>query len=393
MMQNPALLPPGFQDLLPPESDREAHLVQIISQLYASFGYRFVKPPLMEFENSFTASDMGRSLSSQTFRLMDPVSHAMMVVRADITPQIVRLAQARMPSSPRPLRLFYSADSLRVEAGQIRTARQFTQIGCECICVNSVDVDCEISLLALLSLKTLDLSDMTMDVVLPSLVPALLKDLNLSWDQEAQIKKSLHHKDISNLSMLDQDDQRLFESLLNAVGPADQAIEKMLDISNIPEEEKKRLHRIKDIIERLNVALSDFDMDHVSITFDPLETLGFDYHTGFGFALFSPDIQGELGRGGRYKACFSNDLNQAESSDVEDACGFSLYTDNLRKLIKGQGKPKRLWVPLQTTWSDIRSYQQDGWHVIRDVNGSMSIQDIKDMGCTHKLDGKKIIQL
>ena len=56
---SPALLPPGFQDLLPPESDRERYLIQTISDIYKSFGYRFVKPPLMEFESSFTASSMG----------------------------------------------------------------------------------------------------------------------------------------------------------------------------------------------------------------------------------------------------------------------------------------------------------------------------------------------
>lgn len=143
-----SLLPAGFQDLLPPESDREAYLIQRISDLYKSFGYRFVKPPLMEFEKSFRANELGEALSPQAFRLMDPVSKDMLVLRADITPQIARLAATRMPNSPRPLRLFYAADSLRVQAGQIRTARQFTQIGCECIGLDDSEIDVEIALFA-----------------------------------------------------------------------------------------------------------------------------------------------------------------------------------------------------------------------------------------------------
>ena len=394
---SPALLPPGFQDLLPPDSDREAYLIQIIGEVYKSFGYRFVKPPLMEFEGSFTASPMGRELSDQTFRLMDPVSHAMLVLRADITPQIVRLAETRMPNSPRPLRLFYAADSMRVKAGQIRTARQFTQIGCECIGVDDVDADLEICLLALLSLKALDLEDITLDLAVPGLVPAILSSLKLDDARYEAVKKSLGQKDLAALSDLNPETDDLFRKLLAAVGPAEAGLKNLRAIDALPQAQMTTIQRMQDVVEKLATVMHVYGLGHVSITVDPLETLGFDYHTGLGFTLFSKTIQGELGRGGRYKARFADDNltdNHAQSpKPAEDACGFSLYTDNLRKLVKHGGKPNRLFVPADTPWQDIKAYQDEGWKIIRQTGPGCDDKTLKDMGCTHKIESGKAVKL
>ena len=53
-------------------------------------------------------------MASDTFRMMDPVSHRMVGVRADMTPQIARIAATRLAHAPRPLRLSYAGQVLRV---------------------------------------------------------------------------------------------------------------------------------------------------------------------------------------------------------------------------------------------------------------------------------------
>lgn len=393
---SPALLPPGFQDLLPPDSDKESYLTQQITNLFKSYGYRFVKPPLMEFEGSFTASWMGRGLSEKTFRLMDPLSHSMLVLRADITPQIVRLARSRMPNSPRPLRLFYAADSVRVQGGQIRTARQFTQIGCECIGLDSIEADLEICVLALLSLKKLDLENITLDLTIPSLVPALLSKMNVDPSRYDEIKKGLRQKNINNLDMLSKDQCLVFEALLSAVGPAKHGLDKLAAMDDLPVDEKKNIERLSNLVMRLRDIIDTLGLEGITITIDPLETHGFDYHSGFGFTLFSNEIQGELGRGGRYQAVFelSNDItNDQISNDHEPACGFSLYTDNLRRLVDGKGRPNRVAVPQDLGWKEMLEYQKDGWVVVRQIGQDMQDKDLKLMGCTHKLDGQDIVEI
>src|SRR5687768_9716419 len=68
---SPALLPAGLADLLPPEAEREAALVEALVEIFARHGYERVKPPLLEFEDSLFAGS-GAALADQTFRLMDP---------------------------------------------------------------------------------------------------------------------------------------------------------------------------------------------------------------------------------------------------------------------------------------------------------------------------------
>ena len=57
-------------DLLPPEAEREAALVEALMAAFAGHGYERVKPPLLEFEDSLLAGS-GAAVAEQTFRLMD----------------------------------------------------------------------------------------------------------------------------------------------------------------------------------------------------------------------------------------------------------------------------------------------------------------------------------
>ena len=127
-----ALLPAGFPDMLPPDAGHEAATVERLMAALAARGYERVKPPLVEFEDTLLAGP-GAAMANQTFRVMDPVSQRMMGVRADLTLQIARIAESRLQSAPKPLRVCYAGDVLRVTGGQLRPERQFTQVGAELI--------------------------------------------------------------------------------------------------------------------------------------------------------------------------------------------------------------------------------------------------------------------
>ncbi len=100
---HPALLPTGFYDLLPPEAEIEAEVTARLMGVLTAHGYERVKPPLVEFEETLL-SGAGAVMASETFRTMDPVSHRMIGVRADMTPQVARIAATPPCARPRPLR-------------------------------------------------------------------------------------------------------------------------------------------------------------------------------------------------------------------------------------------------------------------------------------------------
>jgi len=141
---HPALLPAGFYDLLPPEAEIEAAVTGRLMGVLAAHGYERVKPPLVEFEETLL-SGAGAAMASDTFRTMDPISHRMIGVRADMTPQVARIAATRLAHRPRPLRLSYAGQVLRVKGSQMRPERQTGQAGAELIGAGGPEASCSSS--------------------------------------------------------------------------------------------------------------------------------------------------------------------------------------------------------------------------------------------------------
>ena len=142
-----ALLPAGLKDVLPPDAESEASVRETLISAFVSRGYDRVKPPLIEFEDSLV-SGSGEATSSQTFRMMDPVSQLMLGVRPDMTLQVARIATTRLVDEPRPLRLSYAGEVLRVRGSSLRPERQFAQVGAELIGSDKPEADAEVILMA-----------------------------------------------------------------------------------------------------------------------------------------------------------------------------------------------------------------------------------------------------
>src|SRR5579862_8385767 len=157
---HPALLPAGLRDLLPPDAAIEAAVVERLMAVLASHGYERVKPPLLEFETSLLGGS-GAAMAQETFRLMDPVSRRMIGIRADMTLQIARIAASRLIKSPRPLRLAYAGQVLRVHGTQLRPERQFGQIGAELIGSDAQVADAEVIGLAAETLAAIGVSSVS----------------------------------------------------------------------------------------------------------------------------------------------------------------------------------------------------------------------------------------
>ena len=53
------LLPSGLTDLLAPQAEQDAKAVEAVLSCFASFGYKRIKPPLVEFEQTLLAEGLG----------------------------------------------------------------------------------------------------------------------------------------------------------------------------------------------------------------------------------------------------------------------------------------------------------------------------------------------
>src|SRR5487761_2765020 len=195
-LPNPALLPAGLRDLLPPGAETEASAVEALMTVFAAHGYQRIRPPLLEFEDSLLAGS-GAAVADQTFRLMDPDSQRMMGLRADTTPQVVRIATTRLAGAPR---LSSAGQCLRVRGSQIAPDRQVPQAGIELIGRDSPAADAEIILVGAEALAAAGLARPSFDLTLPTLTPALMDDAGIEAAPRAALARALDRKDAASVA-------------------------------------------------------------------------------------------------------------------------------------------------------------------------------------------------
>lgn len=374
-----ALLPSGFSDLLPPEAGQETDAITLLLKTFKQFGYDRIKPPLAEFEESLFAPGPGASLMHETFRMMDPISHRMMGIRSDITAQIARIASSRLQNEPRPLRLCYANDVLRTKGSQQRTARQFTQVGCEIIGSDTVEADVEIAVVAVKALSDLGVTDLTVDLNLPRLADLVFAEYKTDDAHIYKINKALQDRDQEALSGMNDNAAKLFASILDVAGNEAQIFKTLSKHGFM----KTQIKRLEDVYQGVQKALKELELAGVKITIDVLETSGLEYHRGVTFAFYTGGSHAPIGRGGRYTIAFAE-----EKASEESASGFTVYTDVLKNALPEKEAAKRIAVGASESWGTIKALQDEGWIVVRGCG-----QNKEHEGCTHKFEDGKIIEV
>ena len=363
---NLALLPGGVVDLLPPDAEVEAHAVAAVMHVFASHGYDRVKPPLLEFEDGLL-SGSGAAMADQTFRLLDPESRRMMGLRADMTPQIARIASTRMAAYPRPLRLSYAGQCLRVHASQLSPDRQVAQAGIELIGPDNPEADAEIVLLAAEALAAVGLARVSFDITLPPLAPALLDEAGIAGPARLRLTRALDRKDAAAVAEEGGACAGLLAELLLAAGPVGPALRVLAGAPLGPA--SRALHQ------RLAATIAAIERQSpgLRLTLDPLEFRGFRYHTGICVTVFAPGHHEELGRGGRYV-----------SGEQEPATGLTLFPDAVLRARTAPAERRRAYLPWGTPPEAGAALRARGFATVAALEPAADgAAEARRLGCTH----------
>jgi ATP phosphoribosyltransferase regulatory subunit len=369
-----ALLPAGLMDVLPPAADFEARTVERLMRHFASFGYERVKPPLIEFEETMLAGSAA-ALAADTFRLLDPVSQRMLALRPDMTMQVARIASSRLAHRPRPLRLGYSGQVMRLRGTQLRPERQFGEVGAEIVGSDAAAADVEVIVMATSALADLGVSGLTVDLGLPTLVPAILADAPLDPGSGDRLRLALDRKDLAAIaamaSVLGESRAAMLTRLVAGTGPAEDALPTLLalDLPPVAATERARLVRVHEQLRGQSPSLT--------LTIDPVESRGFEYHSGVTYTLFAAAAQDEIGRGGRYR-----------TETGEASTGVTLFIDAVMRALSCPTPQQRLFLPAATDPEIARRLRGKGWIAIGALEDGIDIMaEAARLGCTHVLIG------
>lgn len=370
---NPALLPAGFRDVLPPDAETEALTVEALMGVFARHGYERVKPPLIEFEGSLFQG-AGEALAEQTFRLMDPVSQRMMGLRADTTPQIARIAATRLGAAPRPLRLSYAGQSLRVRGSQLTPDRQVAQAGVELFGADTPAADAEIIAVGAEALAAAGLTRISVDLTMPTLAPALIAVATEDPAARRQLAHALDRKDAAAVARHGAAMAETLTALLLAAGPLRSALD-ALRKADLPEAARPLAGRLAETVHAVRRRLPA-----LTLTVDPVEFRGFRYHTGVAFTVYAPGRNGELGRGGRY-------LGQND----EPATGLTLHPDAILRAAPPRPPRPRCYVP---AGQDGEAARTRGFATVAGLDPATDpAAEARRLHCTHLLRGGEPVAL
>ncbi len=365
------LLPEGFHDALPPFAEAASRLERDVLDTLQSHGYARITPPLAEYEDVLTAR-MNGAAKSDLMRFVDPISQRTLAIRPDMTMQVGRIAATGMADAPRPLRLSYSGQVLKLRSGQLRPQRSRLQIGAELIGSDSVAAASEIVTVAIEALGRAGVEGITVDFTMPDLIDILSRGpLPLNAAQAQEVRAELDMKDAGGLAELGATG---YLPLIEATGPFEEAVQRLreFDSENLLE---SRLDGIAEIAANIS--------GKANLTLDPTERHGFEYQNWFGFTLFAEGFVGAMGRGGSYEIAGPN-------GQTESAVGFSLYPSPLIEAGFGAKSRDQLFLPVGHDPAIAEKLRADGWRTVAALSDQ---DDGKALGCTHRLDGDKPVAM
>ncbi|MDO6413037.1 ATP phosphoribosyltransferase regulatory subunit [Sphingomonas sp. BIUV-7] len=356
------LLPEGLRDRLPPSAEAASRLMHRTIVAIGRHGYARVSPPLAEFEESLVGR-LKAARAQDLLRMVDPVSQRMLALRPDMTAQVGRIAATRLSHAPRPLRLAYGGQVVKLRATQLRPERELAQVGAELIGRDTVAAAIEILNVALDALAAAGVTDVTIDLTLPDLVDTLASGaLPLPASRADEVRELLDAKDAGALAAAGAE---AYLPLLSACGPIDTALSKLRSLNGLEILDSRLL-----AIEQIAAAIGT----RATLTLDPTERHGFEYQSWIGFSLFGEGLTGEIGRGGSY-ALMHDDGTE------EPAIGFSLYLDPLVDIGLGTEPARRIFLALGHDAATAARLRSEGWTTIAALG-----EDDAPADCSHILE-------
>ena len=368
------LLPAGLSDILYPNAHIQSKIIENLLDIFSSYGYLRVKPPLVEYEETLLSDGPGKVLKDSTFRVMDPLSQKMLALRADVTAQISRIASTRLSHLSRPLRLSYSGDVLRVKGDSFNMERQKTQVGAELIGPKSEVIDAEIMLVCVKALKSINIDNLTIDINLPFLRKYLLTGISPSLKHS--INQYIDNKDKQSLKKLKFENLNIISELMDVFGDHLNVIKYL--------QELKSKGILVDIIDHYLTVIDIVRKNDKSIklSIDPLENRGFKYHTGITFTIFSDKLKGEIAKGGSYNI-----------STGETATGCTIYTEKVYPKLMLNLDKDLVYIPY-LNMKDADEIIKKGYRIVfGSVANSEFEKEASEMNCKYIWKDNTILKL
>lgn len=187
--KNRWLLPEGVEEILPRQAWQIEQFQRRVLDIYRSWGYELVIPPMIEYSESLLIG-MGSQMDLQTFKLTDQLSGRTLAVRADITPQVARI-DAHSYRQEGATRLCYAGTVLHTRPRSQLASREPLEVGAELYGDAGIYSDIEVISLMLTTIGAAGVKRRYLDLGHVGIYRALLESAGVSADGQQALVDAL----------------------------------------------------------------------------------------------------------------------------------------------------------------------------------------------------------
>lgn len=374
------LLPDGVEEILPGDAAAIESLRRRLVDIYRSWGYDQVIPPLIEYTDSLLIG-MGADIDLLTFKMTDQLSGRTLGIRADITPQVARM-DAHSCRREGPNRLCYAGHVLHTRPKGPLATRSPIQAGVELFGEAGLEADIEVISLMLECLGQIGLERPNIDLGHVGIYRAVVESAELDEQQQQGYFELLQHKAVSEIEAWVEEhvsDKTIAEVLrqLPRLAGDKLMLEKARDLfEGVSEEALAALDELE-----LVAAVICERYPNTHLYFDLGELRGYHYHTGIVFAAFAQGQGQAIANGGRY------DHIGEVFGRSRAATGFALDVTKVVTLLEPQYQPKTgIYAPVSDDpqqWREVQKLRARGERVVCGLANQAVIQ--AELNCDRKL--------
>lgn len=314
----------GMKDILPGEGAQWERLEQIVRDWLASYGYRNMRTPILEYTQLFTRGigEVTDIVEKEMYSFTDALNDDKLTMRPEFTAGIVRATIEHNLLYDRPHRIYSIGPVFRHERPQRGRYRQFHQIDVEALGLPGPDVDAELILMLARLWKILGLNDIRLEI------NSLGQSHERAAHREALIAYLEQHKDI-----LDAEAQRrMYSNPLRVLDTKNPAMQEMAN--NAP---KLFDYLGEESLAHYQGVCARLDDAGISYTLNPRMVRGLDYYnlTVFEWVTDRLGAQGTVCGGGRYDG-----LIEILGGKSAPAVGFAIGMERLLDLCHQDQAPQ-----------------------------------------------------
>jgi ATP phosphoribosyltransferase regulatory subunit len=223
--------------------------------------------------------------------------------------------------------------------------------------------------MATAALADLGVRGLSVDLGLPTLVPAIIAATPLEARVQRRLRIALDRKDVAAIAALEPvlgaATAELLARLAATGGPAEPALA-AISALDLPDAAAAERAHLLAVTAGLTQAAPE-----LTLTIDAVEHRGFEYHTGVTYAVFAAGAPHELARGGRYR-----------TEAGEAATGITLFMDAVLRAMPRPESPRRVLLAAGTSAEAALALRRKGWVALSALDtGSDPAAEASRLGC------------